>query len=1027
MIGTTLAHYRITAALGAGGMGEVYRATDTRLGREVALKVLPDEMATRPERLERFQREAKALAALDHPGIVTVHSVEEADGIHFLTMQLVEGQPLDEFIPEDGMPAERILEIATELAEALAAAHERGIVHRDLKPANVMVTTDGRVKILDFGLAKVTGSGDEIHGNSEMSTQMKTGEGVVMGTMPYMSPEQVQGSALDHRTDIFSLGVILHEMATGRRPFQGRSSAELLAAILRDAVPSVTDSRADLPAGLARIVRRCLEKDRGRRIQTARDLIAELHHADLDKDDDVAKTFRPPPAPSTPLLGREETLEAALAQLRGGARLLTVTGYGGTGKTRFANELFGLLASGRADGAAFISLASVTEAADVLPTITTALAIPEAQGRSALDALGTVIGSRDVLLVLDNLEQVLDAAQDLAMLLARCPKLQVIATSRAPLKVGAETEFSLPPLELPSAGARELDTLQRCPSVALFVQRAAKVKSGFDLTEANAAPIAEICRRLDGLPLALELAAARVRILDPAALLQRLDHALDLLTSGDRDLPLRQRTLRAAISWSYSLLDAGEQRTLRRLSAFHEGWTLEAMEQVCYSQDERHRALDELESLVEKGLVRVVGDSGRYSLLETIRAFAAEQLHADGEVESIRNAHAKHFVAFAERVAFDLRTPQQIEAMQRAHGDDANSHAAIAWLTTCARAGDGEALERALLLCGHQDWFWHISGQHSKARVAYDELLALATDREPSRGRALSWLGAGMVSTTTDEWERSLDEWTHGFEDGDAVGDERIAAEGLMGMGYCNLSLERIDAAAEALDKAIARAAPVDAMMQALAMSIKGMLLFATGERDAGVNLVQDARRIQEGIGDHEGGGLAQSFLAQMAFAHGDPGMALTQYGEALTMFEIVGDLPEIARVLCEMGWTALAASQPHAATESFSKAVNAYESVGSARGTGHALLGLAAVEAAEGRTEQAVAIAAAAEGFLDRAGTVVAHPMAPGLAEQIEVLKASISGSTLEELVARAATLTAADVLAMAGTSSSADAGNRP
>ena len=1016
MIGQTLAHYRITAAIGAGGMGEVYRATDTKLGRDVALKVLPAEMATSPERLERFQREAKALAALDHPGIVTVHSVEEAGGVHFLTMQLVEGQPLDELIPEGGMPVERILEIATSLAEALAAAHDKGIVHRDLKPGNVIVTTEGRVKVLDFGLAKVRGKSDEARDGSQLPTEIRTREGVVMGTMPYMSPEQVQGGALDHRTDIFSLGVILHEMATGRRPFEGRSSADLLAAILRDAVPPVTASRADLPAHLAHVIRRCLEKDKGQRFQAARDLVAGLRPTRTVADEDVSRILRPPPVPSTPLIGREEALEAAAELLRSGARLVTITGYGGTGKTRFAIELFSRHASGHAGGAAFVSLASVTAAADVLPTVATALAIPEAQGRSALDALATVVGSRDVLLVLDNLEQVLDAAEDVAALVARCPGLRVIATSRAPLKVGAETEFPLPPLELPAAGAHALDALRRCPSVSLFVQRAAKVKPGFALGETNAASIAEICRRLDGLPLALELAAARARILEPAALLQRLDHALDLLTSGDRDLPLRQRTLRAAISWSYSLLDAHEQRLLRRLSCFHEGWTLEAMEQVCYAADERLRALDELDSLVEKGLVRVVDGSGRYGLLETVRAFAAEQLHASGEVESTRRAHADHFVAFAERVAFDLRTAGQIEAMQRAHRDDANSHAAIAWLTARARAGDGEALEQALLLCGHQDWFWHIGGQHMTARVAYETLLALAAGRPPSRGRALSWLGTAMISTTTDEWERSLGEWTRGFEDGEALGEARIAAEGRMGMGYCNLSLGRIEAAAEALDDATRRAAPVDALIQALAMSLKGMLLFATGEREAGVALLQDARRIQEGIGDHEGGGVAQSFLAQMTFAQGDPGRASALYGEALAMLEAVGDHPEVARVHCEMGWTALAASNSRAAAESFRRAVRAYEGVGSARGTGQALLGLAAVEAAEGRSERAVVIAAAAEAFLSRAGTVVAHPMDPGVADRIAALKASIPKGTLDGLVARAGTLTAADVLAMAG-----------
>ena len=219
LAGRTLAHYRITATLGAGGMGEVYRATDTKLGRAVALKVLPAEMASNPERLERFQREAKALAALDHPGVVTVYSVEEADGVHFLTMQLVDGEPLDKLIPENGLPVERILKVATDLALALDAAHEKGIVHRDLKPANVMVTQGGRVKVLDFGLAKVRGSADGVEADSELPTEMKTREGVVMGTMPYMSPEQVQGQALDHRTDIFSLG----SSSTRWRAASGRS------------------------------------------------------------------------------------------------------------------------------------------------------------------------------------------------------------------------------------------------------------------------------------------------------------------------------------------------------------------------------------------------------------------------------------------------------------------------------------------------------------------------------------------------------------------------------------------------------------------------------------------------------------------------------------------------------------------------------------------------------------------------------------------------------------------------------------
>ena len=255
-------------------MGEVYRATDGKLGRDVALKILPPDFASDPERLARFQREARAVAALNHPNVVTLYSVEESDGVHFLTMELIEGQPLDRLIPEHGLPAGQIVEIASALAEALAAAHEKSIVHRDLKPSNVMVTEEGRVKVLDFGLAKDVRA--DKSNDATMTSSGHTQAGMVMGTPAYMSPEQVSGRALDHRTDIFSLGVVLHEMSTGKRPFRGDSSAELISAILRDDPPPITDVRTDLPSDLARIIRRCLEKEPRHRVQTARDVSNEF-------------------------------------------------------------------------------------------------------------------------------------------------------------------------------------------------------------------------------------------------------------------------------------------------------------------------------------------------------------------------------------------------------------------------------------------------------------------------------------------------------------------------------------------------------------------------------------------------------------------------------------------------------------------------------------------------------------------------------------------------------------------------------
>jgi serine/threonine protein kinase/tetratricopeptide (TPR) repeat protein len=290
LVGRQLGSYKIVSLLGVGGMGEVYQAHDTKLGRDVALKILPEAFARDAERVARFQREARSVAALNHPNIVTLHSVEEVDGVHFLTMELVKGESLTKTIPEGGLPVERVLEIAGALAEALAAAHDKGIVHRDLKPANVMLTEEGRVKVLDFGLAKetrLTGSGD-----ATLTATRFTEVGAVMGTPAYMSPEQITGRAIDHRTDIFSLGTMFYEMATGQRPFQGVSSAELASAILRDNPPSVTDLRADLSSDLARIIRRCLEKEPRNRIQTARDVSNELR--------DLARTVsRKEPASSS--------------------------------------------------------------------------------------------------------------------------------------------------------------------------------------------------------------------------------------------------------------------------------------------------------------------------------------------------------------------------------------------------------------------------------------------------------------------------------------------------------------------------------------------------------------------------------------------------------------------------------------------------------------------------------------------------------------------------------------------------------
>jgi serine/threonine protein kinase/Tfp pilus assembly protein PilF len=311
--GTRLGTYEIVAPLGAGGMGEVYRARDTRLGRDVAVKVLPSQLTASVDRLARLEREARTIAGLNHPNIVTLYSLEDEGGIRFLSMELVDGQSLDRLLAPGGLPLARVLQLAIPLAGALVAAHERGVTHRDLKPGNVMVTHDGWVKVLDFGLAKTaSGANDPADQLATVAAgDALSAEGQVLGTVPYMAPEQVRGEPADARSDLFALGILLYELATGRRPFTGGTSADVSSSILRDTPVPAVQIRADLPRDLNRIIARCLEKDPRDRFQTARDVYNELRYVQRELEP-APVTRVPAPGSSRPAPGRESPSIAVL-------------------------------------------------------------------------------------------------------------------------------------------------------------------------------------------------------------------------------------------------------------------------------------------------------------------------------------------------------------------------------------------------------------------------------------------------------------------------------------------------------------------------------------------------------------------------------------------------------------------------------------------------------------------------------------------------------------------------------------------
>src|SRR4030095_959307 len=275
--GTRLGPYEVLSPLGAGGMGEVYRARDTRLGRDIALKILPADRSHDPGRLRRFEQEARAVAALDHPHILALHDLGTEDGVSYVVLELVEGQTLRQKLEQGPLPLRKSVEWGVSIARGRAAAHARGIVHRDLKPENLCLTADGRIKILDFGLAKLAGRADA-PADEEAETRTATDAGMVVGTVAYMSPEQVRGKAADLRSDIFSLGAVLYEMLTGRRAFHAATPADTISAILQHDVPEIVAGAGPVPPGLQRVVRRCLEKDPDERFQTARDLAFALEN-----------------------------------------------------------------------------------------------------------------------------------------------------------------------------------------------------------------------------------------------------------------------------------------------------------------------------------------------------------------------------------------------------------------------------------------------------------------------------------------------------------------------------------------------------------------------------------------------------------------------------------------------------------------------------------------------------------------------------------------------------------------------------
>jgi len=686
------------------------------------------------------------------------------------------------------------------------------------------------------------------------------------------------------------------------------------------------------PAELARLVRDDLAVLLSEQFAAARRPAAEPPPAH-------ARGPRPLPADMTSLVGREQDIGEVTSLLGPpGARLVTLTGPGGIGKTRLAVAIGERLRGRFGGGTVFVPLAAVTDPGLVLPSIGRAVGVDVAGTGAPLDFLVELFGDDPWLLILDNLEQVVEASGDLDELLARCRGVAILATSRIVLGLRAEQEYPVPPLPLPAgADAAPVDELTASPAVALFVDRARAVRPGFALTQGNAAAVAEICRRLEGLPLAIELAAARTRLLDPRALLDRLAKSLDALGTGAADLPERQRTLRATVEWSVGLLDDAERSLLEITSVFAGGWTIGAAAQVASLEEDR--AIELSEALARHSLIQLdyTGPAPRSRMLETVREFVAEQLAARADIAEIERRHAEYYRALAEQAEQPLRDAGLSEWLEQLEADAGNLAVAIRWHL----AHDPAPLPHLFMVL----WpFWSTRDLLSEARPWVEQLLPAVGSLDTQAQAELLWTAAEIATE---------------------VGDDAAALAARQRLGPLLAAIE-------------------DPLLHAACQLVMAWTSTINGDFDGALR--EASASLEEFRGQDE-----PFETALAAFTTGSLETAVGRYDDALRHLREARDLAErfdsiwlAAGSRVQLGILDIAQRRPEQARALLHEALDLSLAARSVQFVSQCLAAFAQLAMAEGDPEQAALLEGAAQGLRQRVGLLAWPMLRPGETELV-------------------------------------------